>query len=61
VADLRRAGNRHAVNAYACAHQEWMLSEAWGPLLTSSIALLAPRGGINPAPAVAVRAVEALA
>ena len=28
------AGARHAVNAYAFAHQEWMLATAWGPLLT---------------------------
>ncbi len=49
VADLRRRGLAHAVNAYAFAHQEWMLETAWGPLLTGAVALmtgrLAPREG----------------
>ncbi len=36
VADLRRRGLAHAVNAYAFAHQEWMLETAWGPLLTGA-------------------------
>jgi phosphoribosylglycinamide formyltransferase-1 len=40
VGDLRLRGLAHAVNAYAFAHQEWMLSTAWGPLLTDSVALL---------------------
>ncbi len=40
VADLRRGGNTHAVNAYAYAHQEWMLATAWGPLLTDAVARL---------------------
>jgi folate-dependent phosphoribosylglycinamide formyltransferase PurN len=39
--DLRRAGATHSLNAYAHAHQEWMLQTAWGPLLTSAIALVA--------------------
>jgi len=41
VGDLRRAGATHALDAYAYAHQEWMLQTAWGPLLTSAIALVA--------------------
>lgn len=32
VAVLRARGHRKAVKAYAYAHQEWMLAEAWGPL-----------------------------
>jgi folate-dependent phosphoribosylglycinamide formyltransferase PurN len=40
VADLRRSGNLHAVNAYAHAHEEWMLLTAWGPLLTGAVARL---------------------
>jgi phosphoribosylglycinamide formyltransferase-1 len=40
VADLRRRGLVHAVNAYAFAHQEWMIATAWGPLLTDAVALL---------------------
>ncbi len=43
VADLRRRGLAHAVNAYAFAHQEWMLETAWGPLLTGTIDLMAGR------------------
>jgi folate-dependent phosphoribosylglycinamide formyltransferase PurN len=43
VADLRRHGLAHAVNAYAFAHQEWMLETAWGPLLTGAIALMTGR------------------
>jgi folate-dependent phosphoribosylglycinamide formyltransferase PurN len=43
VADLRRRGLSHAVNAYAFAHQEWMLETAWGPLLTGAIALMTGR------------------
>jgi len=37
VRDLLAAGNLHAVRAYAHAHQEWMLADAWGPLATQSI------------------------
>ena len=40
VEELRRAGNVRAVDAYAFAHQEWMLATAWGPLLTGSVALV---------------------
>ncbi len=51
VADLRRRGLARAVNAYAFAHQEWMLETAWGPLLTGAVALmtgrLAPREGLE--------------
>jgi len=43
VADLRRRGLAHAVNAYAFAHQEWMLETAWGPLLTGAVALMSGR------------------
>jgi folate-dependent phosphoribosylglycinamide formyltransferase PurN len=59
VADLRRAGNLHAVNAYAFAHQEWMLATAWGPLLTAAIALLASpsaRASVQPSALSAVGA-----
>ncbi|HYB54259.1 MAG TPA: formyltransferase family protein [Thermoanaerobaculia bacterium] len=41
VATLRRTGAHHALNAYAHAHQEWMLAAAWGPLLVASIRVLA--------------------
>ncbi|MET0621095.1 MAG: formyltransferase family protein [Thermoanaerobaculia bacterium] len=40
VAELRRRGLARAVDAYAFAHQEWMLEAAWGPLLTGAIALM---------------------
>lgn len=40
VAALRAAGAEHALNAYAFAHQEWMLSAAWGPLLTGAVRLI---------------------
>jgi len=39
VADLLAEGNRRAVKAYACAHQEWMLADAWGPLARKAIRL----------------------
>jgi folate-dependent phosphoribosylglycinamide formyltransferase PurN len=42
--EFRRAGASHALSAYAHAHQEWMLETAWGPLLTSAIALVAGQG-----------------
>ncbi len=38
AAELRAAGARHALHAYAFAHQEWMLATAWGPLLLDAIA-----------------------
>lgn len=44
VAALRRGGNLHAVNAYAHAHEEWMLLTAWGPLLTDAVAQLKSSG-----------------
>jgi formyltetrahydrofolate hydrolase len=37
AADVRAAGAGHALNAYAYAHQEWMLEKAWGPLLLDAI------------------------
>ena len=37
VADLLADGNRRAVKAYACAHQEWMLADAWGILARQAI------------------------
>lgn len=40
---LRRRRAWHAVNAYAYAHQEWMLESAWGPLLGSAVRVLAGR------------------
>ncbi len=39
--ELSAAGAEHALNAYAYAHQEWMLATAWGPLLTDAIAQIA--------------------
>jgi phosphoribosylglycinamide formyltransferase-1 len=41
VEELRRIGNVRAVDAYAYAHQEWMLATAWGPLLTGAAGLAA--------------------
>jgi hypothetical protein len=41
AASARRRGDAASVNAYAFAHQEWMLFEAWGPLLRASIRLAA--------------------
>ena len=43
VGELRCSGNLHAINAYAFAHEEWMLATAWGPLLTAGAELLAGR------------------
>jgi phosphoribosylglycinamide formyltransferase-1 len=40
---LRRRRAWHSVNAYAYAHQEWMLESAWGPLLDSAVRMLAGR------------------
>ena len=37
VGDLLADGNLHAVRAYAFAHQEWMLADAWGPLAIQAI------------------------
>lgn len=37
VRDLLADGNLHAVRAYAYAHQEWMLADAWGPLAVEAI------------------------
>jgi folate-dependent phosphoribosylglycinamide formyltransferase PurN len=54
--DLRRVGAMHALNAYAYAHQEWMLETAWGPLLTNAIALLAGEGARRRAGPVAAEA-----
>ena len=42
-----RATNGHAVRAYAHAHQEWMLREAWGPLAVA-VVRLAASGRIAP-------------
>ena len=60
VAELRRGGNLHAVNAYAYAHEEWMLATAWGPLLTGAIPRLCSTGARTddrpPALAVGARA-----
>ncbi|MGH9366815.1 MAG: phosphoribosylglycinamide formyltransferase [Thermoanaerobaculia bacterium] len=41
AARLRAAGADHALNAYAFAHQEWMLATAWGPLLLDAAACFA--------------------
>ena len=38
----------HAVNAYAFAHQEWMLATAWGPLLTEPEPHCSPSGCRDP-------------
>lgn len=51
AAALRQAGADHAVNAYAYAHQEWMLATAWGPLLLDAIAQLASEARAVPAAA----------
>ncbi|HET9795547.1 MAG TPA: formyltransferase family protein [Thermoanaerobaculia bacterium] len=37
VRELLADGNRRAVKAYACAHQEWMLADAWGPLAVDAV------------------------
>lgn len=41
AAALRASGAEHALNAYAYAHQEWMLLAAWGPLLAGAVRLFA--------------------
>jgi len=41
VGALLARGNRKAVKAYAHAHQEWMLAEAWGPLWQAVLGLVA--------------------
>jgi len=41
AAALRAAVADHALNAYAYAHQEWMLLAAWGPLLAGAVRLFA--------------------
>lgn len=48
VRQLRRNGAAHAVNAYAYAHQEWMLASAWGSLLAGSAEILAAAGLLAP-------------
>lgn len=55
AAALSAAGAEHALNAYAFAHQEWMLSTAWGPLFTGALRLLSnePERLEEPAAAVA--------
>ena len=40
VATLLESGNRKAVKAYAYAHQEWMLADAWGPLWRTALRLV---------------------
>jgi folate-dependent phosphoribosylglycinamide formyltransferase PurN len=39
VPDALARGDVRALKAYAFAHQEWMLAEAWGPLWTTVIGL----------------------
>ena len=41
VTDLLARGDRKGVKAYAFAHQEWMLHDAWGPLWQSVLRLVA--------------------
>jgi folate-dependent phosphoribosylglycinamide formyltransferase PurN len=48
VARLRRERAEHAVNAYACAHEEWMLAAAWGKLLAGSAEILAAAAMMAP-------------
>jgi folate-dependent phosphoribosylglycinamide formyltransferase PurN len=48
VRQLREDGALHAVNAYAYAHQEWMLASAWGDLLAGSAEILAAAGSLAP-------------
>jgi folate-dependent phosphoribosylglycinamide formyltransferase PurN len=47
--ELRAAEAEHALNAYAYAHQEWMLATAWGPLLLDAIARFAGTPALEPA------------
>jgi folate-dependent phosphoribosylglycinamide formyltransferase PurN len=56
AAALRAAGTEHALNAYAFAHQEWMLSTAWGPLLTATIGALCGEAERIEEPALAAAA-----
>ena len=39
----RARGDARTLKAYAFAHQEWMLHEAWGPLLRGVVRLIAGR------------------
>lgn len=48
VGRLREEGAAHAVNAYAYAHQEWMLATAWGGLLAGAAEILAVAGFLAP-------------
>jgi folate-dependent phosphoribosylglycinamide formyltransferase PurN len=48
VARLRHDRAEHAINAYAYAHQEWMLASAWGSLLSGSAEILAAAGLVAP-------------
>ena len=41
VADARAANAREVLHAYAFAHQEWMLRNAWGRLLAHGLELAA--------------------
>jgi phosphoribosylglycinamide formyltransferase 1 len=54
AAALRAAGAQHALNAYAYAHQEWMLLTAWGPLLLDAVARFAAGAKLVGAAAEAV-------
>jgi folate-dependent phosphoribosylglycinamide formyltransferase PurN len=40
VADLAAGGRTRAVHAYAHSHQEWMLANAWGALLSGAARIL---------------------
>jgi len=58
VSTFLERGNLKAVKAYAYAHQEWMLIQAWGPLwravLREAVAVTPPvRIGTAPEPASA--------
>jgi folate-dependent phosphoribosylglycinamide formyltransferase PurN len=41
AADARAWGATDILNAYAFAHQEWMLRAAWGPLISCALELVA--------------------
>ncbi len=65
VEPLLAGGNRKAVRAYAHAHQEWMLADAWGPLWQSVLQLVAsgrraPNGSERRAPLVAAESASRL-
>jgi folate-dependent phosphoribosylglycinamide formyltransferase PurN len=49
VAPALARGDRASVKAYAFAHQEWMLSEAWGPMWKAVLRVVASGSSVVPA------------